>query len=32
MKILLADDHDLFRAGLSLVLAQLDDDTHLQQG
>ena len=31
MKILLADDHDLFRAGLSLVLAQLDDDTHLLQ-
>ena len=31
MKILLADDHDLFRAGLSLVLKELDADLSLLQ-
>lgn len=31
MKILLADDHDLFRAGLSLVLAELDARLSLLQ-
>lgn len=31
MKILLADDHDLFRAGLSMVLGELEVDTHLLQ-
>ncbi len=31
MKILLADDHDLFRAGLSLVLAELDTQLSLLQ-
>ncbi len=31
MKILLADDHDLFRAGLSMVLGELGADTLLIQ-
>lgn len=31
MKILLADDHDLFRAGLSMVLNELGADTQLVQ-
>jgi len=31
MKILLADDHDLFRAGLGMVLEQLGKDTVLVQ-
>ena len=31
MKILLADDHDLFRAGLGMVLGELEADTHLLQ-
>ena len=31
MKILLADDHDLFRAGLSMVLSELGADTLLIQ-
>jgi DNA-binding NarL/FixJ family response regulator len=31
MKILLADDHDLFRAGLSMVLRELGEDTQLLQ-
>ena len=31
MKILLADDHDLFRAGLGLVLHELGADTRLVQ-
>ncbi len=31
MKILLADDHDLFRAGLSMVLRELEADTELLQ-
>lgn len=31
MKILLADDHDLFRAGLGMVLCELEADTQLLQ-
>lgn len=31
MKILLADDHDLFRAGLGMVLGELEADTQLLQ-
>lgn len=31
MKILLADDHDLFRAGLGMVLGELGADTRLLQ-
>lgn len=31
MKILLADDHDLFRAGLGMVLSELGADTRLVQ-
>jgi DNA-binding NarL/FixJ family response regulator len=31
MKILLADDHDLFRAGLGMVLCELEADTLLLQ-
>lgn len=31
MKILLADDHDLFRAGLGMVLRELGEDTQLLQ-
>lgn len=31
MKILLADDHDLFRAGLGMVLSELGVDTRLVQ-
>ena len=31
MKIPLADDHDLFRAGLGMVLRELGEDTQLLQ-